>query len=96
MALLYGIAAISFALTDLAIGHLDLFPQMIRDGTFDQILVRPLPSLFQVIASDFALRRVGKILQGVAVLVVALVAARHRLDGRPGARWSRSRSSRRV
>ena len=75
VALLYGIAAISFALTDLVIGHLDLFPQMIRDGTFDQILVRPLPSLLQVVASDFSLRRIGKVLQGVAVLTVALVAA---------------------
>lgn len=74
VALLYGIAAIAFALTDLVVGHLDLFPQMIRDGTFDQILVRPLPSLLQVVASDFSLRRIGKILQGIAVLIVALVA----------------------
>lgn len=72
IALLYGIATISFALSDLAVGHLDLFPQMIRDGTFDQILVRPLPSLLQVVASDFSLRRLGKALQGLAVLVFAL------------------------
>jgi len=75
VALLYGIAGVSFALTDLIVGHLDLFPQMIRDGTFDQILVRPLPSLLQVVASDFSLRRIGKILQAVAVLAVALAAA---------------------
>ena len=72
IALLYGIATVSFALTDLAVGHLDLFPQMIRDGTFDQLLVRPLPSLLQVIASDFSLRRLGKALQGLAVLMFAL------------------------
>ena len=72
IALLYGIATVSFALTDLAVGHLDLFPQMIRDGTFDQILVRPLPSLLQVVASDFSLRRLGKAAQGLAVLVFAL------------------------
>jgi ABC-2 type transport system permease protein len=75
VALLYGIACISFGLADLAIGHLDLFPNMIREGTFDQILVRPLPSLFQVIASDFALRRLGKAAQGLAVLFVALAQA---------------------
>lgn len=74
MALLYGIASISFAVTDLVIGHLDRLPQMIRDGTFDQVLVRPLPSLLQVVASDFALRRVGKALQGLGVLVWAVVA----------------------
>jgi ABC-2 type transport system permease protein len=75
VALLYGIAGIAFAISDLVVGHLDLFPQMIRDGTFDQILVRPLPSLLQVVASDFSLRRLGKILQAVVVLVVALAAA---------------------
>ena len=73
VALLYAVATISFAFTDLVIGHLDYFPQMIRDGTFDLILVRPLPSLLQVIASDFSLRRVGKILQGVVVLAYALL-----------------------
>ena len=72
VALLYGIASISFGFADLLVGHLDLFPEMIRDGTFDGILTRPLPSLFQVVASDFSLRRVGKALQGVAVLIVAL------------------------
>jgi viologen exporter family transport system permease protein len=73
VALLYGIACVSFGVADLAIGHLDLFPNMIREGTFDQILVRPLPSLFQVVASDFALRRLGKVTQGFAVLVFALI-----------------------
>jgi ABC-2 type transport system permease protein len=82
VALLYGLAAISFALTDLVVGHLDLFPQMIRDGTFDQILVRPLPSLLQVVASDFSLRRVGKLAQGIGVLAVALVAVD--VDWTPG------------
>lgn len=75
IALLYGIASVSFFLTDVAIGHLDLFPQMIRDGTFDLVLVRPLPSLLQVIASDFSLRRVGKAVQGLAVLGYALAQA---------------------
>lgn len=74
VALLYGIASISFAFTDLAIGHLDRLPQMIREGSFDQVLVRPLPSLLQVAASDFALRRLGKALQGLGVLVWALTA----------------------
>lgn len=73
VAFLYGIASVSFALTDLAIGHLDLLPEMIRQGTFDAVLVRPLPALLQVVASDFALRRLGKAFQGVAVLAVALV-----------------------
>src|SRR3954468_19016774 len=35
VAFLYAASSISFALTDLAIGHLDLFPRKIRDGSFD-------------------------------------------------------------
>ena len=73
VALLYGVSSVAFALTDLAIGHLDALPTMIRQGEFDVILIRPLGSLFQVVSSDFALRRLGKAAQGLAVLVVALV-----------------------
>jgi viologen exporter family transport system permease protein len=74
VALLYAFSSISFALTDLLIGHLDQFPQKVRDGNFDILLVRPRGTLFQVVSSDFQLRRLGKAAQGVAVLVWALAA----------------------
>jgi ABC-2 type transport system permease protein len=74
VAFFYALSSISFALTDLLIGHLDQFPQKIRDGNFDIVLVRPRGSLYQVIASDLALRRLGKALQGGLVLVYALLA----------------------
>jgi ABC-2 type transport system permease protein len=72
VALLYAVSSISFALTDLAIGHLDQFPQKVRDGNFDILLVRPRGTLYQVISSDFALRRFGKAIQGGLVLGYAL------------------------
>jgi len=72
VAFLYGISSLTFATADLVIGHLDFLPRMIRQGDLDVLLVRPLGSLLQVVASDFALRRLGKALQGVAVLVYAL------------------------
>jgi ABC-2 type transport system permease protein len=85
VALLYALSSISFALTDLLIGHLDQFPQKIRDGNFDILLVRPRGSLFQVIASDFQLRRLGKAVQGGLVLVYALTALHlHWTAGRIG------------
>jgi ABC-2 type transport system permease protein len=74
VALLYAFSSISFALTDLLIGHLDQFPQKVRDGNFDILLVRPRGTLFQVVGSDFQLRRLGKAAQGLAVLVWALAA----------------------
>lgn len=72
VAFFYGTANISFAICDMLVGHLDVFSQMIRDGSFDLYLVRPVGSLFQVLASELALRRIGRIGQGMAVLAYAL------------------------
>jgi ABC-2 type transport system permease protein len=72
VAFLYAASSISFSLTDLTIGHLDEFPRKIRDGSFDVLLLRPRGTLLQVIASDFALRRLGKLAQASIVLVYAL------------------------
>ena len=69
---LYATAMLAFAFTDMVIGHLDLFPQTIRDGKFDLLLVRPRGTLLQVVASDFHIRRVGKAIQAAIVLVAAL------------------------
>jgi ABC-2 type transport system permease protein len=72
VAFLYALSSISFAFTDLFIGHLDQFPQLIRDGNFDIVLVRPRGTLFQIIASDIAIRRLSRVLQGLIVLAYAL------------------------
>ncbi len=74
VALLYGIAGVSFSIAELAVGHLDLLPQLIRDGNFDLVLVRPRSSLLQVIVSDFRLDQFGRLLQSTVVLVYAVVA----------------------
>ena len=72
---LFGLSTVAFAITDLVVGHLDRLPDLIRAGTFDLVLVRPRGTLFQVIASDFALRRLGRAGQGLAVLGWALTEA---------------------
>ncbi len=72
VAFLYALSAISFALTDMLIGHLDQFPQTIRSGNFDIVLVRPRSTLLQIFGSDFAVRRFAKAVQGAVVLVYAL------------------------
>jgi ABC-2 type transport system permease protein len=74
VAFLYALSSITFAVTDMAIGQLDQLPQKIRDGNFDILLIRPRGTLFQVIASDFAIRRLARVLQGAIVLVYALSA----------------------
>jgi len=75
VALLYGLSALSFALADMLASGFDygyFGPMMVRQGGFDQVLVRPVNIFLQVLASQFVLRRIGRIVQGVLVLVVAL------------------------
>jgi ABC-2 type transport system permease protein len=57
------------------IGHIDMINLDIRSGQFDVVLLRPVSTLLQVMASDLALRRLGRIAQASAVLVYALAAA---------------------
>ena len=72
VALLYGISGVCFAVAEIIAAALDNFQTHIVRGTFDRVLVRPRGALFQVIVEDFALRRVGRIVQAGLVLVVAL------------------------
>lgn len=75
VALLYAISGMAFGLTDLVMGHMDRLGGMIRMGEMDTVLIRPMGSLFQVLAADFQLRRIGKLVQSAAVLGYAVVAA---------------------
>ncbi|MGW6455145.1 ABC transporter permease [Streptomyces sp. NPDC055078] len=68
IAFLYGAAGTAFGLTDLAIGSVDRLGRRVRDGTLDTLLVRPVPVLAQVAADRFALRRLGRVTQGLLVL----------------------------
>lgn len=72
VAFLYGVAGTAFGLADLALGSMDRLGRRVRDGTLDTLLVRPAPVLAQVAADRFALRRLGRIVQGLLVLGYAL------------------------
>ncbi|MGW2177836.1 ABC transporter permease [Streptomyces sp. NPDC001732] len=74
IALLYGASGTAFGLADLLLGSMDRLGRRVRDGTLDTLLVRPVPVLAQVAADRFALRRLGRIVQGLLVLGYALVA----------------------
>ncbi|MEW2042200.1 ABC transporter permease, partial [Streptomyces sp. NPDC005534] len=72
VAFLYGVAGTAFGLADLALGSMDRLGRRVRDGTLDTLLVRPAPVLAQVAADRFALRRLGRIVQGLFVLGYAV------------------------
>jgi ABC-2 type transport system permease protein len=72
VALLYGMAGVSFAVAELFAAALDDFQVHIVLGTFDRVLVRPRGALLQIMSEDFALRRLGRVAQSALVLVLAV------------------------
>ena len=72
VALLYGLAMVAFGLSEMVAAGFDLFPQAIRQGEFDRVLLRPVGSFVQVLAADFQLRRLGRVSQGGLALVLAI------------------------
>jgi ABC-2 type transport system permease protein len=81
VALLYAVTSISFGVAELFGAGFDEFPNLIRRGEFDRVLLRPAGALLQIASSDFRLRRLGRITEGVLALLLAL----HLL---PGLRWA--------
>lgn len=70
--MLYGMSSVSFGLAEMVGAGIDAFPEMIRRGEFDRVLLRPAGVLLQVVGSDFRLRRLGRISQGIFALGLAL------------------------
>jgi ABC-2 type transport system permease protein len=75
VALLFGLSGVPFGLADLTISQVETASDHIKAGTFDLFLLRPVPALVHLSASEFALRRAGRVLQPAVVLVIALVIA---------------------
>jgi ABC-2 type transport system permease protein len=72
IAFLYAGSALCLGIADLLVGNIERLGLRIRMGTFDAMLIRPVPALVQVSADEFALRRVGRIAQGGAVFAWSL------------------------
>jgi ABC-2 type transport system permease protein len=70
--LIYGTIQIGFALAEAFARGFDTFGRMIKHGDFDRILLRPLSPLFQIAFQEFQLMRIGRLLQGLCILVWSL------------------------
>ncbi len=75
VAVLYALTTLSFGLGDLFISQVETAARYIREGSFDRFLLRPLPTVLQLSASEFALRRIGRSIPAAVTLVVALTIA---------------------
>lgn len=71
---LIGLVEAAFGTMDMLFSGFDPqnFGKQIRLGLLDQLLLRPVSLTVQVLGSEFILRRVGRILQGVFQLGLAL------------------------
>lgn len=79
--LIFSLAGISFGLAHLLVSPLDKVSQLVRTGTLDALLLRPLPAMAQICVTDFALRRVGKV--GTALAVLGYVLATSEISWTP-------------
>src|SRR5438046_4699696 len=74
--LMTALASCAFATADLMVGNVERLRQYVRSGLFDALLVRPLSSLTQLVAMDVATRRVGRVVFGMVMVILAASHAR--------------------
>lgn len=72
VALLYGVANVSFAIAEGMGRGFDTFGAMVKSGDFDRLLLRPRSTAFQVAAQEVQLMRAGRLTQGLLVLTWGL------------------------
>ena len=74
VAFFYGLITVAFSLAEAVARGFDHFPDMIKSGDFDRLLLRPRSAAFQVAAGVLPLHRAGRLLNGAIVLAWAIGA----------------------
>lgn len=74
VALFYGVVNVGFAIADGLSSGFDQFATFVRNGAFDRVLLRPRGAVLQLAGVELALRRVGRLAQGLLILCWAAVA----------------------
>jgi len=69
--LLYGMTSASFASAEIFGRGFHVFDDTVRMGTFDRVLLRPAGVFVQVLASELELRKLGRLMQGLVVMVIS-------------------------
>ncbi len=71
VAVLYGTIDIAFALADGTGRGFDRLGQLLKAGDFDRMLLRPRSPVLQLLGYELQLMRIGRLTQGLAVLIWA-------------------------
>jgi ABC-2 type transport system permease protein len=67
--LFYGIISLAFAFAEAIPRGFDVFGRFVQTGDFDRVLLRPRAAALQILGQEFQLMRVGRLTQGLIVLV---------------------------
>jgi len=68
----FAIVLMAFSLAECFVRGFDRFPQLIRSGQLDRILVRPRSVVFQVLTANMDFSRMGRLLQASLMLAYAI------------------------
>lgn len=70
--LVFTLSRVGFSLADGLAGSMDEVPRLVRSGTLEVLMLRPLSLLGQIVTADLALRRFGRAVLSLGVLAVVL------------------------
>lgn len=69
LALIYGIMQMGFATAEATARGFDKFSELVRNGDFDRVLLRPIGTLVQIASREVQMMRIGRFLQGLFILL---------------------------
>lgn len=76
----FGMGNIAFSICEAWTRHFDRFSVYVRSGDFDRILLRPRSTVLQMLGAELQILRIGRLAQGVGVLIFSLSALDLRWD----------------
>ena len=72
VAFLFGMVYLSFSTAEMFFRGLDHFQNIIKNGEFDRILIRPQNTLEQSMCTEFDFSKIGRIAQSLLILIIAV------------------------
>lgn len=73
--LCFSVVNIAYALAECFVRGFDRFSTVISNGEFDRIMLRPRNTIFLVLVSHMDFARLGKLVQGVIIMCIAIPAS---------------------
>lgn len=73
MMFVYGMSAISLGLNEFLFAGTWKITTYVQEGELDRLLLRPVSTMFSILAADVTLHGLGSVLFGLAVCIVSLV-----------------------